>query len=333
MTSPIRRGLVAAALLSLIAIALPASPAVAKSSQKEPALTAPKARLAESLVCPNKIKRGGVQPMMLVTGTGYTGEEAYAIGSAALKTTGRPICYVNFPFRTTGDIQVSAEYLVSGIRRVAASYGKPIAVFGVSQGGLLPRWALTYWPSLRAKVSDVISVAGTHHGTNLISGCSAIKPCQAATWQQAAGSKLLQAINRQPDESPGPTSWTTVRTATDETVQPQTGKNPTSSLKGATNILIQDICPGRHVSHIGSALDSVTFAATEDALTHKGPAKVKRLPKNVCSKLLAPGLSVTAAGFVAPSGLSHFFADPAPKLAAEPRVRSYATRRVAGTLP
>jgi hypothetical protein len=55
MTYPIRRGLLAAATLSLIAIALPASSAVAKSSYQEPALTVPKARLAESLVCPPAI--------------------------------------------------------------------------------------------------------------------------------------------------------------------------------------------------------------------------------------------------------------------------------------
>jgi hypothetical protein len=328
MNSPIRRGLVAAATLSLIAIALPASSAVAKSSYKEPALTAPKARLADSLVCPKAIKRGGPQPTLLVTGTGYTGTEAYAIGSAALKTTGRPICYVNFPYRTTGDIQVAAEYLVSGIRRMAASYGKPIAIFGISQGGLLPRWALTYWPSLRAKVTDVIAVAGTQHGTTVnLGSCSALNPCQAASWQQAARSKMLNAINAQRDESPNPTSWTTVRTATDETVQPTTGKNPTSSLKGATNILIQDICPGRQVSHIGSALDSVTFAASEDAMSHKGPANVKRLPKDVCSKLLAPGLNAAAAGATT-SAILPFYEDPAPRLPAEPPVKPYAKKRV-----
>ncbi|MBJ7343050.1 MAG: hypothetical protein JHC46_05630 [Solirubrobacteraceae bacterium] len=328
MNSPIRRGLVAAATLSLIAIALPASSAVAKNSYKEPPLTAPKARLAESLVCPTAIKRGGPQPTMLVTGTGYTGEEAYALGKAALASTGRPICYVNFPYRTTGDIQVAAEYLVSGIRRMAASYGKSIAIFGVSQGGLLPRWALTYWPSLRAKVTDVVAVAGTQHGTTVgLGSCSALNPCPAAAWQQAARSNMLNAINAQRDESPDPTSWTTVRTATDETVQPTTGKNPTSSLKGATNILIQDICPGRAVSHIGSALDSVTFAASEDAMTHKGPANVKRLPKDVCSKLLAPGLNAAAAGATT-SAILPFFEDPAPRLPAEPAVKPYALKQV-----
>ncbi len=329
MTYQIRRGLLAAATLSLIATALLASSAVAKSSYKEPALTVPKARLAESLMCPDKITRGGLEPMMLVTGTGYTGAEAYIIGSAALKTTKRPICYVNFPYRTTGDIQIAAQYLVSGIRRMAAMYGKPIGVFGVSQGGLLPRWALTYWPSLRAKVSDVIAVAGTQHGTTVGLGtCSAINPCQAASWQQGARSNLLKAINAEPDESVGPTSWTTVRSATDETVQPQTGPHPTSALKGATNILIQDICPGRNVSHIGSALDSVTFAASEDALTHKGPANVKRLPKDVCSKLLAPGLNARAAAFADVLATTPFYNDPAPRLPAEPTVERYALTRV-----
>jgi len=322
----IRRGLLATAALAMVATALPASSAVAKSSYKEPALTAPKSRLAESFVCPDKIKRGGVQPMMVVTGTGYTGAEAYAIGGAALKASGRPSCYVNFPYRTTGDIQVSVQYLVSGIRRMAAAHGKPIAALGVSQGGLLLRWALTYWPSLRPLLTDAISIAGTQHGTNLVGTCSPTQPCLAAAWQQRAGSNLLKAINAQSDESPGPTSWTTVRTATAETVQPQTGKNPTSSLKGATNILIQQVCPGRAVSHIGSALDSVTFAAIEHAVTHKGPAMINRLPKDVCSRLLAPGLGAASAGVAAP--LSSFWTENAVALPAEPKVQRYALKRV-----
>jgi len=326
VTCGICRAILAAATVALIA--LPASSAVAKSSYKEPAITAPTARLAESLVCPDKITRSGFQPLMLVSGTFGTGAEFYMMVSAALKVTKRPICYVNFPYRTTGDIQIGAQYLVSGIRRMAAMYGKPIGVFGVSQGGLLPRWALTYWPSLRAKVSDVIAVAGTQHGTTLGLGtCSAMNPCQAAGWQQRARSNLLKAINAEPDESVGPTSWTTVRSATDEVVQPQTGPHPTSSLKGAANILIQDVCLGRNVSHVGLALDSVTFAAAEDALTYKGPASVKRLPKDVCSKPLAPGLNAAPAG-ATDEWLGAFFTDLAPRLPAEPLVKRYALKRV-----
>ena len=124
--------------------------------------------------------------------------------------------------------------------------GRKIAIFGISQGGLLPRFALTYWPSLRPMVSDVLAAAGTQHGTTVGAGsCSAASPCPPAYWQQAAGSNLLRALNRQRFEAPGPTAWTTVRSTTDETVQPTTGPHPTSALKGAANLVIQAVCPGR----------------------------------------------------------------------------------------
>ena len=152
--------------------------------------------------------------------------------------------------------------------------GRKIAIFGISQGGLLPRFALTYWPSLRPMVSDVLAAAGTQHGTTVGAGsCSEAVPCPPAYWQQAAGSNLLRALNRQPFEAPGPTAWTTVRSTTDETVQPTTGPHPTSALKGAANIVIQAVCPGRVTTHIGTAVDSVTFAAFADAISHRGPAK------------------------------------------------------------
>ncbi len=274
----------------LLAIAggllLTASPAVAA----DPPLTVPKAKLASSLHCAGALKASAKQPLMLVTGTGASGDQAYAIGKGAFDAWGAPVCWVNFPDFTTGDIQVAVQYLVAGIRTEERRAGRPIAVFGISQGGLLPRIALTYWPSLRAKVTDVIAAAGTQHGTTA-GGLGACRDgCPPAYFQQAAGSKLLRALNAQPDETPGPTSWTTVRSSSDETVRPQTGPHPTSALKGATNILIQDVCPGRVVSHIGTALDSVNFAAIADAVTHSGPAKVSRFPKDICANLYAPGL-------------------------------------------
>ena len=70
------------------------------------------------------------------------------------------MCTVNFPDFTTADIQVSVQYLVNGIRSMERRAGRPIAVIGISQGGLLPRFALTYWPSLRAQVTDVLAAAG-----------------------------------------------------------------------------------------------------------------------------------------------------------------------------
>ncbi|MGZ8666237.1 MAG: esterase/lipase family protein, partial [Solirubrobacterales bacterium] len=269
-------------------------------------------------------------PIMLVTGTGATGEQAYAIGKDGFDAYGHPVCDVDFPNFTTADIQRSVQYLVYGIRREAWLADRKVAVFGISQGGLLPRFALTYWPGLRSKVSDVISAAGTQHGSTIaIDGrCSAAEPCVPAAWQQAAGSHLLRALNRQPDETPGKLGWTTVRSSGDETVQPQIDPHPTSALRGATNILIQRVCPGRKVSHIGTALDSVTFAAFVDGITHRGPAKVSRLPAGVCDHPYAPGLDETTTDALlgASGGLVSAQIAASPKVGAEPPVRAYVKR-------
>ena len=209
--------------------------------------------------------------------------------------------------------------------------GRKVAVVGISQGGLLPRIALTYWPSLRERVSDVIAAAGTQHGTatGRINGCSASTPCVPAGWQQAAGSSLLKALNAQPDESPGPASWTTVRSSTDGVVQPQTGKHPTSALQGATNVLIQDVCPGRQVTHIGTVLDSVTFALVEDAVAHVGPAKVARLPADVCAHPYALGLDEagTTALLSGAGDLTAGRYETEPRVGREPKVRVWMQRR------
>ena len=125
---------------------------------------------------------------MLVTGTGASGDEAYLIGKPAFDAYGAPVCWVNFPNHTTADVQVSVQYLVHGLRTMSARAGRPVAVFGISQGGLLPRIALTYWPSLRKRVSDVLSAAGTQHGTTAGSRAACRRDgCTPAPCWKAAG--------------------------------------------------------------------------------------------------------------------------------------------------
>jgi triacylglycerol lipase len=295
-----------------------------------PRLTVSKDKLTAALKCTDGIDNAKRTPLMLVTGTGASGDEAYAIGKPAFDRYGAPVCWVNFPNNTTADVQVSVQYLVHGLRAMSRRAGRKIVVFGISQGGLLPRVALSYWPDLRRKVSDVISAAGTHHGTTVSEfGCGSRHPCVPALFQQAAGSNFLRALNRRGrDETPGPTAWTTVRSATDQTVRPTTGRHPTSALRGATNVLIQSICPGRRVTHIGTAVDSVTYALIVDAATHRGPAKVRRLPENVCDSLYAPGLDEAATTnlLVASESLTSGRRDSEPKVRREPRVRRWAKR-------
>lgn len=312
--------------LAVVMALLVAAPSAASASG--PKLTVPKADLKAAFECPIDPTDAPQTPIMFVTGTGATGDQGYLIGQDAFEQYGHPVCYMNFPDFTTADIQVSVEYLVYGLRREFEMADRKLAVVGISQGGLLPRFALTYWPDLRRKVSDVVAAAGTQHGTTVSRGCSDMSPCTPANWQQLRGSNLLDAINSQADETPGDLSYTTVRSLTDQTVQPQGGKHPTSALDGARNILIQDVCPGRQTTHIGTAVDSVTWEAFVDAVAHngnekKGAAKVSRLPDDVCDHPYADGLNEqqTSDFLSASGGLVGNQQDQAPKVPREPKVR------------
>ncbi len=318
----------AAAVLATLALLALAAPAAAKRVW-EPPLKVPRIELEAAFHCHGEIVPGGPQPLLFVTGTGATGEQGWLIGHGAFEALGHPVCDVDFPDYTTADIQVSVQYLVYAIRREFKLAGRKIAIFGISQGGLLPRFALTYWPRLRPMVSDVLAAAGTQHGTTVGAGtCSEAVPCPPAYWQQAAGSNLLAALNRQPFEAPGPTAWTTVRSTTDEAVQPTTGPHATSALKGAANIVIQAVCPGRVTTHIGTAVDSVSFAAFVDAISHRGPARRSRLPADVCAQPYAPGLDeATTDVFLYGSGnLISSQEESVPRVGAEPKVRAYVKR-------
>jgi triacylglycerol lipase len=320
--TPVRFALSAVAVIVLVAIA-PAA-AGAPTVAKEPPTTVSAALLKAAYHCHGALRNARHEPIMLVTGTFATGEETYAVGQGAFAAFGHPVCDVNFPDFETADIQVAVQYLVYAIRPEYKQSGRQIAVFAISQGGLLARFALTYWPDLRLKVSDVLGAAGTMHGNALIR-CSASRPCTPAVWQQKAGSHLIAALDARSLRAPGPTSWTTVRSSTDEVVQPQTGKRPESALAGASNILIQRVCPGRKVSHVGTALDSVTFAAFVDAIAHQGAARVSRFSKHVCSHPYAPGLDpvTTAALLTASSAVTISRMKTVLTVRAEPKVRSY----------
>ena len=302
----------------------------------DPPLRTSAAKLNAALHCQVSVRDAKREPVLLIHGTGGGGKEEWVTPvdfRESVSDAGYPVCYVELPDRALTDVQTSAEYVVNAIRRVRRMAGRPIALYGHSQGGLLVRWVLTYWPSLRSKVADAVSVAGTQHGTNgaaaapfLDSLCQPSAGCPPAFWQQGLRSNLEKALNNGRDETPGRTAWTTVRTTGDDVVQPQTGAHPTSALRGASNILIQKICPGRPTNHIKAAYDSVSFAALIDALRHKGAARPSRFSAKVCSHPYAPGLSgpiVDALDVAAlPTILARVLAYPPAK--SEPPLRGYA---------
>ena len=255
------------ALVAALAVAVPA-PAVASG----PKLTVPEADLQAAFNCPIDPTNATRTPLMFVTGRGATGDQGYLIGRAGFEAYGHP--------GRSRQLSRLHDRRHPGLGPVPRLWVAPGVEDGRPQdrgvrhqrGGLLPRFALTYWPDLRRKVSDVLSAAGTHHGTRVF-GCSDTSPCAPANWQQAAGSNLLRALNAQPDETratcPSPPS---ARRPTKRCGR-RPGARPTSALEGARNILIQDVCPGRTTNHIGTAVDSVSFAAFVDGIEHSGKGK------------------------------------------------------------
>ncbi len=73
--------------------------------------------------------------------------------------------------------------------------GQKVDVLGHSQGGMVPRWALRFWPDTRPMVDDLVGMAPSNHGTDTAGTCSAGSGCAQAFWQQRAGSEFIKALN------------------------------------------------------------------------------------------------------------------------------------------
>ena len=129
-----------------LAVILVTLVAVGPAGAKKPPTMVRSALMSAAYHCHGTLANASREPILLVTGTGVTGEQTYAFGKDAFAKLGHPVCDVNFPDDETADIQISVQYLVYAIRREFKTSGRAIAIFGISQGGLLARMALTYWP-------------------------------------------------------------------------------------------------------------------------------------------------------------------------------------------
>ena len=289
-----------------------------------PNLTTPKDTLAAALSCPQGI-RGDRDPVLLVPGSlGHPGLIYSANLKPVLRAKGYPTCAVSLPDAAFGDIQIQAEYVVASIRKMAARSGEPVSVIGVSVGGMVPRWAIKWWPDIRSLVGDVIGLAPDNHGfPNGDLLCQG--PCPPATRQQKPSSQFLAALNRG-DETPGRLSYSVIASATDGVIPVSS-----SNLKGErddSNTLIQAICPGREVDHGHIQYDAVAIALVLDALRHDGPARASRVPSTNCAKLYADGIDPAEVDRQMAAADQYLGANfgAAGFTEVEPALRKYATR-------
>jgi triacylglycerol esterase/lipase EstA (alpha/beta hydrolase family) len=330
------RSIALAAVICVLGVGL-AGAVMAQKPATGPALETPAATLAAALHCPPSLRGLERDPVLLVQGTWMDGPSNWSWNYlVALPAAGFATCYVELPDFAGGDIQVASEYVVHAIRAINGLSGRKVAVIGYSQGGLEPRWAMRWWPDVRALVSDSISFASTHHGTELIdAGMLCAMGCPAAIWQQRPESRFLAALNAGGETFPG-VDYTAIYTTADMTVTPPAAASSLRPSGGArvTNVALQEICPEHGPitgmdGHLTIIADAIAYALVLDALRNDGPADPARIARSVCARPVLPGIGPTtpmelglwiAAAFG--PVLPRFGA--APAIPAEPPLKPYA---------
>lgn len=265
-----------------------------------PPLSPRPAALAAAFKCTGDVTDdAGPTPVLLVPATGVTPEQNYAWNyKPALAKAGVPFCTIELPERSLADIQTAGEYVTYGIRELHRRAGRRISIIGHSQGGMVFRWALRFWPDTRAMVDDVIGFAGSNHGStalSLLPTCDLLG-CPVASLQQDATSKFIAAVNSRQETFAG-ISYTNIRTKLDEVVTPSNvpDAEASSSLSTGdgriTNVAVQDVCPGDVSEHLlVGTVSNTAYALAMDALTHDGPADRARIPTSVCASPIMPGV-------------------------------------------
>ena len=299
--------------------------------QPGPPLSVSQSALDNSLQCTGNLASAGKTPVLLVPGTGGDPAENFAWSwEPSLDKLGIPWCTVTLPFHTQGDIQVAGEYVVNAIRTMYSRAGRRVSILGHSQGGMLPRWSLRFWPDTRAMVDDDIGVAASNHGS---SGAQFVCQlgCSPADWQQSDKSQFIAALNSYQESFPG-ISYTEIYSHTDEIVTPNSNDAGSSSIHGGggdiTNVAIQDVCPLDLSEHLSvGTQDNTAYALAVDALSHPGPAIPSNVPQSVCLDPLMPGINkatYAVDSLTAAAGFAQNIAG-APQVSAEPPLKCYVT--------
>ena len=317
---------IAAVTLAFVGPAFVAPAQASAASSTGPRLTVAKSTMDKALTCTGNLRAGSQAPVLFLHGTTSNSTANWSWNWVrAMNAANRPHCELDSPNGGTGDIQISAEYVVNAIRTMHKRAGKKISIVGHSQGGMIGRWALKYWPDTRAMVSDYVGLASSNHGsTSGNFSCSLQGGCSAATWQQSASSHFLTALNKGPETWPG-ISYTVIATRYDEIVAPPTAGflKPAANV---TNTTVQDICPLEFVEHFGMAYDNAAWLVGIDALTHAGPAKVSRVNRSTCGIPTMPAVdpATFALDAIAAMAVTVKNSTAAKSLPAEPALRRYA---------
>ena len=299
----------------------------AANATTEPSLQVSAATVRASLHCYGNAATSALEPVLFLHGTTSDSQADFSWNwNRAFQQHHWAYCDLDTPNHADGDIQVAAQYVVVAIRLMhQAGGGRRIGIVGHSQGGMIGRWALKYWPDTRAMVADYVGLASSNHGTadfNVL--CGLPVGCPAAFWQQRQGSRFLAALNTGPQTWPG-ISYTEIADPLDEIVVPYTSPFlPAAS--NVTNLTINQICPTALAEHFSMSAINAAWLAGLDALVHAGPAVLPRISKSTCANPLMPGVDLVGLPTNAlTAGLtSALSAATGPYISSEPPLAAYA---------
>jgi pimeloyl-ACP methyl ester carboxylesterase len=220
-------------------------------------------------------------PVILVHGTFGDMTVSWNSVAPALESRGFCVWALDYGRRGTGPIDQSADQLVAFIDKVRATTGAAkVALVGHSQGGMLSRYVAVRRGRLDV-VDDIVGFAPSSHGTtNPLAGPAGLFGCTACAEQQA-GSAFMGKVNQPPPEAPGPPWYTVLTTRYDTVVTPYQSQ----ALAGdrATNVILQDKCPGDFTDHVTMVGDRVAIEWMVNALERSGAANPRFQPD--CSGL------------------------------------------------
>jgi triacylglycerol esterase/lipase EstA (alpha/beta hydrolase family) len=305
--------------------------------QRGPKLEVPRKTLRAALRCTPSVSTDAREPILLVPGTTLTPEENFSWNyERALDALGLPYCTIELPSKAMGDIQVAGEYVVYALRTMSRFEGKgnarKVHIIGYSQGGMVPRWALRFWPDTRKRVDDDIGLDASNHGTITAESSCQNEGCAPAIWQQRNTSAFTAALNSYQETFPG-ISYTEIYTQEDEIVVPNTNEEGSSSVHTGggqiANIAVQEVCPGHKADHLSmGSFDPVGYALALDAVTHAGTADKSRIALAVCAEAFQPGVDPET--FAADDAkydqeIAETFGDPSYHVPSEPPLKCYVT--------
>lgn len=315
-----------------------ASSGFVPADSPSPPLLISEQELDAAMQCSEGFGSDSGRAVLLVPGATQTVESNFSWNYIpAFDEAGIPWCAVDLPNSNTGELQASSEYITHAIRKMFRTTNTKIAIVGFSQGGVMPRWSLKFFPDTRDMVEDMIGIAAANHGlieTSLLCATPVIG-CITSFTQIAVAAKWLDALNAGGETLPG-IDYTQVYTRTDDVAIPNFDEeNGVSSLRtgegNKVNIATQDVCLTNTADHflVGSS-DAVGYAIVSDALSHPGVASLERLTAQVpalCLTPFMPGVDPLSFPINFATKMMSTFAQSValqPKSTEEPPLRCYA---------